>query len=329
MKSHYITTFLFASLLLQTTLEGQTYTFSTYQQDYVNINVGFPLTEGVWDDPGFVIPLGYGFTFYDQVITELECVDTFSTGGTLVSLLEGNFASVINVFGPDIIDRGYHKGSSMSTIFFAYSGTPGQRVFTQEWVNVGFANGDTADGVYTDFMNFQLQLHEASGDIIFHFGPSSITNASANYEGQTGPSVGLLRSVSLSGAEQPEESLRLTGNPMFPEVNVAHEQVYLNGSIPPNTVYRFTQEVTSTDVGFDHKKQSIFYPNPVNGQFWIRDQYRSDIIFPIQVYTSQGMLVREFSDPAAMDMYNLTTGIYEIRYKTVTGYKGERMMVKN
>ena len=206
MKLHFVTATLFVLVLLQESVSGQTYTLSTYQAPYVSVGIGFPLTKEVWDDPTFVVPLNYQFTFFDDFITNLESVQDYGDGGIMAARLDGNISSVFGVYGPDIIDRGFHTGVSASAIYFAYFGEPGQRVFIQEWLNVGFANGDTLNGIYTDYINFQLQLHEATREIIYHFGPSSITNPEADYEGSAGPSLGLLKEVDITGPDLPAET---------------------------------------------------------------------------------------------------------------------------
>ena len=327
MKSHFgITPLLFCTLLAGSA-SAQTYTFSTYQADYVSVGVGFPLTEDVWDNPSFVVPLNYQFALFDDLIQNIQLIDSFSTGAVMASILDGSIASVFNVFGPDIIDRGYYLGESASAIYFAYFGTPGQRVFIQEWLNVGFAHGDTANGVFTDFINFQLQLHEATREIIFHFGSSSITNPAADYEGLPGPSVGLIKEMDISGAGIPQETFLLTGNPANPFVNTEFEPTYLNGSIPQNTVYRFKQAGTSTDESVNGFDQPIFYPNPASGDFYIRQDAIDQFTFPVQLISAQGGVVKEISDVGQLSVYDLAPGMYEVRCKTEKGWHTERMVV--
>jgi len=329
MKSRFETTALYVLLIVQGTLTGQTYTFSTYQADYVSVGVGFPLTEDVWDDPDFVVPLNYQFYLFDDLITNLESIGEYSGGGVMASILDGTIASVIGVYGPDIIDRGYYTGNSASAIYFAYFGSPGQRVFIQEWLNVGFANGDTVNGVFTDYVNFQLQLHEATREIIFHYGSSSVTNPLADYEGNPGPSLGLLKEVDISGLGVPAETFLLSGNPSNPTIVTEFTPVTLNGTIPENTVYRFKQNSTSLDETFKSSPQPVFYPNPSRDEIFIRKEFENKISFPVQLFTSHGVLVKEFSDAGQFDVYDLPPGMYEIRFRTEEGWITERLVVIN
>lgn len=329
MKSLFGITTLFVSMLMHAQLTGQTYSFSTYQADYVSVGVGFPLTEDVWDDPNYVVPLGYSFDLFDDMITNLESIESYTGGGVMAAVLDGTIASVIGVYGPDIIDRGYYTGTSQSAIYFAYAGTPGQRVFIQEWLNVGFANGDTANGVFTDYVNFQLQLHEASREILFHFGTSSITNPIADYEGYPGPSLGLLKEVDISGAGIPDETFLLAGDPAQPTIITEFMPVTLNGSIPENTVYRFKQAGTSVKDNAKQQVVSVFYPNPSSGELWIREGYADKISYPIQVFSAQGMLVKEFFDANQLTTDDLPSGIYQVRFKTDESWDTERIVVMN
>jgi hypothetical protein len=327
MKSHFEIAPLLFCLFFAGSLPAQTYTFSTYQADYVSVGVGFPLTEDVWDNPSFVVPLNYQFALFDDLIQDIELIDSFSTGGVMASILDGSIASVFHVFGPDIIDRGYYLGESASAIYFAYFGTPGQRVFIQEWLNVGFAHGDTANGVFTDYINFQLQLHEASREIIFHFGSSSITNPLADYEGLPGPSVGLIKEIDITGVGLPQETFLLTGNPANPSIHTAFEPTYLNGSIPENSVYRFKQAGTSTDKVVSGLEKPIFYPNPSSGEFYIQQDVIDKIKFPIRMISAHGAVVKEIGDAGQMTVEGLAPGIYELRCQTEHGWHAERMVV--
>lgn len=329
MKSRLIIATLFVLVLLQESVSGQTYTLSTYQAPYVSVGVGFPLTKEVWDDPAFVVPLNYQFTFFDDIITNLESVFDYTGGAIMTARLEGNISSVFGVYGPDIIDRGFHTGISASAIYFAYSGEPGQRVYIQEWLNVGFAYGDTLNGMYTDYINFQLQLHEATREIIYHFGSSSITNPTADYEGNPGPSLGLLKEVDISGPGVPDETLLLSGNPSNPTIITEFTPAFLNGNIPENTVYRFTQPGTAVNEQFIQKHESVFYPNPSSGELFIKQGFEDMITFPVQLFGSDGMLVKEIKETSLLDVNDLPSGIYQIRFRTDAGWNTERMVVMN
>jgi hypothetical protein len=326
MKTLIFYQLLFCLVALTNQLSAQTYTFSAYQEDYVSLGSGFPLTEGVWDDPNYTVPVGFEFQFFDRLISDLHSSEDFTTGGALITNFINNKASVIGVFGPDLIDRGSPSGSSQSAIYFDLSGTPGQRVFTQEWLNAGFFAGDIVNDTYVDFVNFQLRIYEASGDIVFHYGPSSISNPAAVYEGNPGPAVGLFKNFEVSKVPSVEEVILLSGDPANPTLVNVFEDVYLNGTIPENTVYRFSRVGTAVKDEFKTLRSSFFYPSPTDGKLFIQQHLADGIQSPVQVFNTVGMLVKKVAEPSDLSLDDLSPGLYEIRFQTNNGWHAERIV---
>lgn len=313
-------------LLLAWTSLGQTYFFSVSQEEFIPLGTGFPLTEGVWDDPGYEVPIGFEFQFFDDVITSLLTNEVLS-GGTLANDLSGTTASLLQVYGPDIIDRGYDAGSSMSVILFKTTGAAGERVFTQEWYNVGFWNGEQVNNVYVDYIHFQLKLYEASGDIVFHFGPSSIANPSLDYEGNPGPSLGIIKNLDLVNLITADEVLILSGSPSSPTVVTGIEDVYLNGSIPANTVYRFSRTPTAVNHSSYPSPAEYFYPNPASGILSLKEEFSGDVLFPVDLFNTSGQMVNSIADMNGMSVAGLPSGVYHLRMQTKKGMRIQRIVV--
>jgi len=316
--------FILPILFLSLATKSQAYSFSVYQEDYVSLGIGFPLTEGVWDDPNYTLPIGFEFEFFDEVITNLESSDFFA-GGILASDLSGNVSSVIRVYGPDIIDRGFLSGSSMSAIYFKTTGSPGQSVFTQEWYNVGFSSGEIVNDAYVDYIHFQVKLYEESGDIVFHFGPSSILHPELDYEGATGPSLGLLKNLDLLSGLSADEVILLTGSPLNPTVVTEISDVYLNGSIPENTVYRFSRNTTAVHEVNSLELKPFYFPNPCNQYVTLKPELREEIKSPVFVISATGQLVRSDNQPEKIELDGLPPGIYQLRFQTFTGQVTQRI----
>lgn len=327
MKSFLLPLVLLPALLIPVTATGQTYSLTVYQEPYVSLGTGFPITEGVWNDPDYVVPIGFEFRFFDQVISTLVSLEDYTSGGTLATEPISNIASIMGVYGPDIVDRGYHTGSSMSSIYFGYSGSTGQRVFTQEWLNVGFYSGEIVNDVYVDFIHFQLKLYEASGDIVFHFGPSSILHPELDYEGQAGPSLGLIKNLDLVGGVSAEEVMFLSGNPSNPLIVQEFSKVHLNGSIPENTVYRFSSGFTSTDDGLTAAQNTWVHPNPTSGRLVMNEKVESQVIYPIHIYNIQGQWVETIDAQVGMDVGHLPHGIYVLKIQTARGWNTQRILL--
>lgn len=315
MKTFTLYFFIPFMLLLPLILKCQTYSLSVHQEDYESLGIGFPLTEGVWDDPAYIVPIGFEFRFFDEMITTLGSSENFS-GGILASNAKSNVSSNLLVYGPDIIDRGYNSGSSRSAIYFNTIGTNGQHVFIQEWYNVGFAGGQVLNDTFVDYIHFQLKLYEESGDIEFHFGPSSILDPELDYEGHSGPVVGLLKDYDLLFGLAAEEVLLLTGSPLNPSVVTEFSEVYLNGSIPENTVYRFTNN-TSAIEGITKTGHELYYfPNPCTQYVTLKSELREELRSPVLVINAIGQVVRSDNQTERIELDGLLPGIYELRFQT-------------
>jgi Secretion system C-terminal sorting domain len=326
MRTIFRLTSLISLILLTLAGRSQTYFFSVSQEPFEPIGTGFPLTEGIWDDPGYEVPIGFEFQLFDDVVTTLVA-NEFFTGGAVANDLSGSTASIIQVYGPDIIDRGYETGGSMSAILFKTTGTAGDRVFTQEWYNVGFWNGELVNNVYVDYIHFQLKLYEASGDIVFHFGPSSITNPQLDYEDNPGPGLGIVKNLDLFSGLSAEETLLLTGNPSSPTVVTEIADVYLNGSIPENTVYRFSRNPTAVKDPSRPQPGEYFYPNPTSGNLSIKADLMGDVTFPISVFNANGQMTKTISGMDDLSFADMPSGMYELRIPTTDGIKVQRIVV--
>src|SRR5688500_8504917 len=79
------------------------------------------------------------------------------------------------------------KGPNLSPILMEVAGSPGSRIMKLEWRNAGFYE-DTSIG-FTNFVNFQIWIHEISGNIEYHYGASYVDLNS--HGGSTGPTIGM------------------------------------------------------------------------------------------------------------------------------------------
>ncbi len=315
------------SLFLSLNVVGQTYYFSTHQVPFEPLTNGTALTSGVWDDPAYTVPIGFEFEFFDENITTLTSSDLF-LGGTLGVDFSGMTSSVLQVYGPDLTDRGRQTGNSISTILYQTSGPPGQRVFTQEWNDVGFFYGETHQLIYIDYIFFQLKLYEASGNIEFHFGPSSITNPIRDYNGAPGPSVGLVKHLNLMEALVADEVILLSGDPASPEPVYVFEETFLDGSIPENIVYRFSKSPSALSPLQEIEWVTYLHPSPTQGELWLNPNFVPDEIFPVQMYNTLGQLVVQANDASGLQLHSLSPGLYEVRFNARNGIKAQRI-IKN
>lgn len=179
-------------------------------------------------------------------------------------------------------------------------GAAGSRILKIEWKNAGFYE----DPLLIDFVNFQLWLYEGSNDIEIYMGPSSITDASVNYEGDTGPLIGL-------GKFDASNSYILQGDPSSPVlVDTAST---LNDTPADGTIYRF-QKGTSNVEPVELNKQLVkVYPNPMKTSTTFQLE-RSLTNANLTVFNSFGQQVFEQSNINGktfdMNRNNLSAGIY-------------------
>src|SRR5688572_13175295 len=180
---------LFFVLLMAGQLNGQTYYFAAENANYTPIQGGQSLVSGVWDNPQLTIPIGFEFEFYGETISELYLPSYFS----IVSLVESTdfVTSLFALFGADLVDRGFIEGTQLSTIKSSVTGNAGFRVFTLEFDNAGFYGDLFLNGTSTDYVSFQLKLYEENGDIVYHFGPNSVSQPQLAYGGFDGPFMGI------------------------------------------------------------------------------------------------------------------------------------------
>lgn len=165
------------------------YLLETFDQPYVPLEEGDTLgsenwdyDEG-WDDPQFLVPIGFDFDFAGTVISSLVQVED----GALFVASELGYdydfysdAALFALFGQiDIADLALTGIDSLdaSSIKWHTSGDPGQQVFTLDFANVGlFAEVFSENAESYSSMNLQFRLFESTGVLEIHYGPSSLSD---------------------------------------------------------------------------------------------------------------------------------------------------------
>ena len=190
MKHLFAFPFLIALCLLSTEAYAQPasgYLLETLDQPYV------PLTEGValdsenwdenmgWDDPSFLVPIGFDFDFGGTVISSLVQVEEGATFAASEFGYDYEFSDAFfALFGQiDIADLALTGIDSLpaSTIQWHTSGDPGQQVFTLDFANAGLYDEVFSAGTETySFLNLQFRLFESTGVLEIHYGPSSLSD---------------------------------------------------------------------------------------------------------------------------------------------------------
>lgn len=320
---------LLLSVSFASTLFGQTYTFSSFAGGYSDLVGSTSLNNGqTWDDPNYTVPIGFTFEFFGEAITSIDISDE-GLGGLLKS---GNCStdptvSFLIAYGADIIDRGDDGVVSLSNISYKTEGTAGNRICKVEWNNVGFFDGSVdANGNRIDYLNFQLWLFETSNAIEIRFGPKSITEPLIDFEGETGSYVALLHNWDCNNSGILGHQLMLGGTPANPDLydnvyNLSDTLLYLDGVIPPSTVYRFVPASTASEEEVSSLVTMALVPNPaedviriVLSEGSVADLERAYII------GMNGQIMMNLENVSTdISIVDLDPGIYFLRVETKSG----------
>ena len=318
-------------------LSAQTYTFELDNATYADLEGATQLTSDVWDDPTIEIPLGFDFQLYDQTTNRFFINGTIGLGAVLspeagananTPLLLGN--------GADLIDRGYDldtdEGTPESPISFVVEGAAGSRIAKLEYQNAGMYEDLDADGVSTDFTNFQVWLYEGSNLIEVRFGESSVADPTNFFELSKLPFIGVASTYNVSTDEIEGESLLLSNDPTDPflvNVAVAPDSIPLLAAYPPSgTVYRFVNTLTSTQEILPAGSFSIS-PNPASDVIQLRYAPSAGRVEEVALQGIDGtVLQRHTAAIPQLSVAELPAGLYFLRVRTALGIRTERLVVR-
>ncbi len=301
-------------LLLVGSLYSQTYTLSVENAEYQPLQGGTLLVNEEWDNPELNVSIGFPFEYFNETIQNLAATSGISYVTLGVPPIDDVFSLFI-IYGADLVDRGFLDSTFLSPISRKVTGSQGSRVFTIEYENAGFYYDLFTNGTSTDYVNFQMSLYEANGDIVFHFGPSNVTMPELDFLGQTGPLMGLAQDYDAFHDIVLGETLLLAGDPASPSVLTNYQNVYLDGTIPENTLYRFSRESTSAVDPVDDNVSHYLFPNPTSGSLHWSRGFDTELISNVQVYNVQGQLVGNLDPAKSMDISDLPSGMYTMRFQ--------------
>lgn len=322
-----------ASLLVNSFGMSQGYSFNVSTEAYADLTGETSLNQGaVWDDPEFAIPLGFDFYFFTSNYSTLHITND-GLGGMLydqTSPVSTPNIAVLIPFGADIIDRGYNAGVSESDISYKIEGSAGNKIAKIQWKNVGFYSDLDDDNVSTDYTNFQMWLYEADGTIELRFGPSSVTQPSLSYDGETGSFITFIPSLDYNSGVVLEEGFILSGdpsNPNFIAMNDVNNLSFLNGTIPSETKYTFSHPAADLEEELIAEVDFNVFPNPVNDvlQLAVGEQE----LVSVKVLNSLGQIVLESNDASLeLNVEALDSGVYFVSIETKEGKATKRFVKK-
>jgi hypothetical protein len=305
---------------------------------YTELQNPISLSKGIiWDDPEFVIKEDFNFSFYgvrwDSIIVEDYGI-TYIPYHVEDSLTVLQF---ITPLGADLIDRadiyaeleGAPGGES--SISYEISGTtPGNRILTIEWKNVGFYNEAENNRSTTNYSNFQLRLFEIDNSIEMHYGPSFIDQPVWFSETFPGPSLDLVPKYisSLSKEDIEGEAYELLGSPTSPTVSTftSFDDISsLSNNIAEGNIYRFS--FGATGLAETQKKNIIL--NTGAQKLQIEYAY-PDNIAQIEIMDISGkILFKTLGPPKYIEVSDYNSGIYLTRFMSKNGEQTTFKWMKN
>jgi len=306
---------LFLTSILSLSGYSQVYTFQVGNQPYQELANPVSINNGeVWEFPEYEIGLGFNFYLFDTLINKLYF---FNEGqGSVLSSVPSStrFHKMVMPFGAGLLDRGYPTSQSQSPLSYEVSGEPGTRICKIQWKNAGFFGDYQENGSFTDYVNFQLWLHEVTGLIEMHYGPSLITDFDINY-GAPGPTVGLVPWYDNDEYSFSPQSIWLAGAPANPYIVYSDEFNFLNGMIPPNTAYYFTNTLT-VNSGLVKAEGFSVYPNPAEDYIMISHSVtnRQNLTIIIRDLTGRIMLQKNYTsgEELYIPVGNIQAGAYSL-----------------
>lgn len=328
-------------ILFFTSFFAQAQTFPYFfsvetEANYTPLTDSISLNNGeVWDDPDYVIPLGFEFDFY-EFGTDTFYISNFGLGGLLTpaNIEEEPVQPLLITYGSDIIDVGYGNNISGSEISYKIEGLAGSRIVKVEWKNVGFYNELEVMGTVNNYLSFQLWLYEQNGDIEIHFGPNSIVDDGLVHD-DMGPLVGIVNGYSYL-TDEFSEFWFLTGDEQNPTLDTLFSfndpqdnLMGLDDDPSAGTIYRFSTAapVSTSNPAVDHKVS--IYPTTTNDLLNIKlsDIDLEDANLVIFDATGRLMLKRSLQDNfTSLNIQNLVPGMYFVNVNTIEGMTTKKII---
>lgn len=325
-------------------VEAQSYSFQHFSAPYTDLQGATSINQGeTWDEIEAELPIGFPFTMYNEIGTELSL---YGSGGGLqldnplicYDLNGAAIGSMSSTSGflclnPDepFVDRNYPTASA-SPLSFLLEGAVGNRILKIEFKNVGFIAEYGELGSTPSFMNLQFWFYEADCAIEFRFGDLFIQDPSLIYGTESGGLYGLRHWVCLG---VPDQGHWLTGDAAAPTLLADPAETYIQGTPAPGTVYRFERtggcELSTGVQALMTDHGSAAFPNPSHGLVRIsvgsaatdRVAYLYSVtgalISTVRLATSQSFDLRLPDDP----------GIYLIRLTSVDGTEEQLRVIRD
>lgn len=286
-------------------LAGPSYSFSTEVVPYQDLEGATTADIGPGDEPLHTLDFGQEEFFFFKKPYQL-------TGGQVLEIAGQGFVRFWTETSVVVIDgyfMNFSKRDETSTISCLIAGEPGDRILKVQWKNVGFPHG-----LPTDYINFQIWLHQKSGIIELRIGPNQVQGPDAYKE--NGPWLGAFTSPKTF--TEMTEKCWITGDPANPILDTKKVMQFkrLTGTPAPGTMYRLTPTAEASVLPRSGDTRELrLLPNPVADivTFDLGDALATDAT--IRVIDMGGSIVAERrlkEDERTIDVAALPGGAYVV-----------------
>lgn len=319
MKKTLLSIFAFSAITLANAQEFP-YPFEVLNEPYADLVEPLPVSGNeIWDDPTYVVPIGFEFQLFDTPITELNII---APGTQILGSLTAKATDAIFPYLDDIMTASLDE--PVSPISYALDGVEGSYIFKLEYKNVGFYPEYEALGTFANTTNFQVWLYQGSNVIEVRFGNNTIKSGEMIHFFGNGPLIGLSQQVAFDGSFW-AGFWSLAGDPTNPTVVAVpsgtqfftQEQV-LNAEPPSGTVYRFGTLPTSVEEVAKAETELKIWPTLATTEIHFNategEEYTIYDMVGKQVYQGKATSTVE-----TVNVSNLAAGQYILKTETGQG----------
>lgn len=303
---------------------SQSYGFMKTTTTYTNLVNGSPVNDSVnWQDIDTTISVGFPFLFFGNTYYNLDFGGMYASTISPTPAVSGAIYPLISISRARLVDRYrvFSSGPSFSPISYKTEGAIGNRIFKLEWRNAGFYDEFTSRFTTYDYINMQLWIYEATGNIEYHFGPNSISWGPIVYEDSLGAHHSLIPTLLLSDGSMSPNSISLIGNADNPNAIKGPQYRKVDGTPSNGTVYRFINGGTVSLKEFNENKEKLLsiYPNPATNSISLSIDQNELISNVVSIYNTSGKLISIRGFESNISINELDQGIYFIEATTNNG----------
>jgi type IX secretion system substrate protein len=313
------------------------YSLTVSQRNYTNLENPISISDTIiWDDPEYLIPVGFDFEFMGLTVDTLVVGDNYI--GLEYSLVYDEdwnqyyyeVFSGIDVFGADMIDFGFADREAKSHINYELEGTAGNRILKIEWIKAGFYKEVDETGEAESYAYFQVWLFEEDNHFEMRYGPSYINNETLCFDYELGPYIDFGRAEDNYSVIHGYYLEGAPSDPTMTPIETDFDET-LNGNPQSGTTYFFTVGEETT-IGIKNKAENQefeIYPNPSNGFFNVKSKDTEQ--YQIQVFDILGnkLLDQKVKNNSTIDISKAPKGTYIVHALSNNMVLSTQKLIKN